>query len=207
MAVIEVKNIQGEKVSEVELPDAVFNVPVKASVLHEVVRMQQAARRSGTACVKNRSDVKGSTKKLYRQKGTGRARRGDIKSPLLRGGGVIFGPHPRSYAFKPPKKVRRLAIKMALTSKLQADAIIVLDRFDMDEIKTKTVVSALRAINASKPLIIIDGENEKLSRSSRNIPGVKILPVQGLNVYDILNHDNLIILEPSIKDIEGRLAA
>jgi large subunit ribosomal protein L4 len=207
MAVIEVKNIQGEKVSEVELPDAVFDVPVKASVLHEVVRMQQAARRSGTACVKNRSDVRGSTKKLYRQKGTGRARRGDIKSPLLRGGGVIFGPHPRSYAFKPPKKVRRLAIKMALTSKLQADAIIVLDRFDMDEIKTKTVVSALRAINATKPLIIIDGENEKLSRSSRNIPGVKILPVQGLNVYDILNHDNLIILEPSIKDIEGRLAA
>jgi large subunit ribosomal protein L4 len=207
MAVIEVKNIRGEKVSEVELPDAVFNVPVKVSVLHEVVRMQQAARRSGTACVKNRSDVRGSTKKLYRQKGTGRARRGDIKSPLLRGGGVIFGPHPRSYAFKPPKKVRRLAIKMALSSKLQADAIIVLDGFDMDEIKTKTVVSALRAINAAKPLIIIDGENEKLSRSSRNIPGVKILPVQGLNVYDILNHDNLIILEPSIKDIEGRLAA
>jgi large subunit ribosomal protein L4 len=120
---------------------------------------------------------------------------------------VIFGPHPRSYAFKPPKKVRRLAIKMALTSKLQADAIIVLDRFDMDEIKTKAVVSALRAINAAKPLIIIDGENEKLSLSSRNIPGVKVLPVEGLNVYDILNHDNLIILAPSIKDIEGRLAA
>ena len=207
MAVIEVKNIQGEKVSEVDLPDAVFNVPVKAAVLHEVVRMQQAARRSGTACVKNRSDVKGSTKKLYRQKGTGRARRGDIKSPLLRGGGVIFGPHPRSYGFKPPKKVRRLALKMALTSKLQADAIIVLDRFDLDEIKTKTVISALRAINAAKPLIIIDAENEKLSLSSRNIPGVKVLPVEGLNVYDILNHDNLIILEPSIKDIEGRLAA
>ncbi len=207
MAVIEVKNIQGEKVSEVELSDAVFSVPVKASVLHEVVRMQLAARRSGTACVKNRSDVKGSTKKLYRQKGTGRARRGDIKSPLLRGGGVIFGPHPRSYAFKPPKKVRRLALKMALTSKLQADEIIVLDRFDIDEIKTKTVVDALRTINAAKPLIIIDGENENLTLSSRNIPGVKILPVEGLNVYDILNHDNLIIIEPSIKGIEGRLAA
>lgn len=207
MAVIEVKNIQGEKVSEVELSDAVFSVPIKKAVLHEVVRMQLAARRSGTACVKNRSDVKGSTKKLYRQKGTGRARRGDIKSPLLRGGGVIFGPHPRSYAFKPPKKVRRLALKMALTSKLQADEIIVLDRFDIDEIKTKTVVDALRTINAAKPLIIIDGENENLTRSSRNIPGVKILPVEGLNVYDILNHDNLIIIEPSIKGIEGRLAA
>jgi large subunit ribosomal protein L4 len=207
MAVIEVKNIKGEKVSEVELADAVFNVPIKKAVLHEVVRMQLAARRSGTACVKNRSDVRGSTKKLYRQKGTGRARRGDIKSPLLRGGGVIFGPHPRSYAFKPPKKVRRLALKMALTSKLQADEIIVLDRFELDEIKTKALVSALRAINAAKPLIIIDAENEKLSLSSRNIPGVKVLPVEGLNVYDILNHGNLILLAPSIKDIEGRLAA
>lgn len=207
MAVIEVKNIKGEKVSEVELIDAVFNVPIKKSVLHEVVRMQLAARRSGTACVKNRSDVRGSTRKLYRQKGTGRARRGDIKSPLLRGGGVVFGPHLRSYAFKPPKKVRRLALKMALTSKLRADEIIVLDRFELDEIKTKALVSALRAISAAKPLIIIDAENEKLSLSSRNIPGVKVLPVEGLNVYDILNHGNLILLAPSIKDIEGRLAA
>lgn len=206
MAVIEVKNIKGETVSEIDLIDAVFNVPIKKAVLHEVVRMQLATRRSGTACVKNRSDVRGSTKKLYRQKGTGRARRGDIKSPLLRGGGVIFGPHPRSYAFKPPKKVRRLALKMALSSKLQADEIIVLDHFDMDEIKTKFVVSALQAINADRPLIITDEQNEKLSLSSRNIPGVKVLPVDGLNVYDILNHRNLVILAPSIRNIEGRLA-
>jgi large subunit ribosomal protein L4 len=207
MAVIEVKNIKGETVSEIDLIDAVFNVPIKKAVLHEIVRMQLATRRSGTACVKNRSDVRGSSKKLYRQKGTGRARRGDIKSPLLRGGGVIFGPHPRSYAFKPPKKVRRLALKMALSSKLQADEIIVLDHFDMDEIKTKFVVSALQAINADKPLIITDAQNEKLSLSSRNIPGVKVLPVEGLNVYDILNHRNLVILAPSIRNIEGRLAA
>ncbi|RJP40540.1 MAG: 50S ribosomal protein L4 [Desulfobacteraceae bacterium] len=206
MAVIEVKNIKGETVSEIDLIDAVFNVPIKKTVLHEVVRMQLATRRSGTACVKNRSDVRGSTKKLYRQKGTGRARRGDIKSPLLRGGGVIFGPHPRSYAFKPPKKVRRLALKMALSSKLQADQIIVLDHFEMDEIKTKFVVSALQAINADRPLIITDEQNEKLSLSSRNIPGVKVLPVDGLNVYDILNHRNLVILAPSIRNIEGRLA-
>ncbi len=207
MAVIEVKNIKGEKVSEVELADAVFNVPIKKTVLHEVVRMQLSTRRSGTACVKNRSDVRGSTKKLYRQKGTGRARRGDIKSPLLRGGGVIFGPHPRSYAFKPPKKVRRLALKMALSSKFQADQIIVLDQFVIDEIKTKSVVAALRAINADKPLIIIDAQNEKLLLSSRNIPGVKVLSVEGLNVYDILNHRELVILEPSIRHIEGRLSA
>ena len=140
MAVVEVKNIKGEKVSEIELTDSIFNVPVKKSVLHEIVCMQLASRRQGTASVKNRSDVAGSTKKLFRQKGTGRARRGDIKSPLLRGGGVIFGPHPRSYAFSPPKKVRRLALKMALSSKLQGNMIIVIDGFDLDQIKTKMVI-------------------------------------------------------------------
>jgi large subunit ribosomal protein L4 len=207
MAVVEVKNINGEKVSEVELTDSIFNVPVKASVLHEIVTMQLASRRSGTATVKNRSDVSGSTKKLFRQKGSGRARRGDIKSPLLRGGGVVFGPHNRSYAFKPPKKVRRLALKMALSSKLQENMIIVIDGFDLDQIKTKSVVSVLDTLKAEKPLIITGGQNENLELSSRNIPGVKVLQVEGLNVYDILNHTNLILLEPSIKEIEGRLAA
>lgn len=207
MAVVEVKNIKGEKVSEIDLTDSIFNVPVKKSVLHEIVCMQLASRRQGTACVKNRSDVAGSTKKLFRQKGTGRARRGDIKSPLLRGGGVIFGPHPRSYAFSPPKKVRRLALKMALSSKLQGNMIIVINGFDLDQIKTKMVISTLETLKAEKPLIIIDSQNDKLELSSRNIPGVKVLKVEGLNVYDILNHKNLILLEPSIKQIEGRLAA
>jgi len=206
MAVVEVKNIKGEKVSEIELTDSVFNVPVKKSVLHEIVCMQLASKRQGTASVKNRSDVAGSTRKLFRQKGTGRARRGDIKSPLLRGGGVVFGPHPRSYAFRAPKKVRRLALKMALSSKLQGNMIIVIDGFSLDQIKTKTVVSVLETLKAEKPLIVIDTQNENLELSSRNIPGVKILQVEGLNVYDILNHTNLILLEPSIKQIEGRLA-
>jgi large subunit ribosomal protein L4 len=207
MAVVEVKNINGEKVSEVELTDSIFNVPVKASVLHEIVTMQLASRRRGTATVKNRSDVAGSTKKLFRQKGSGRARRGDIKSPLLRGGGVVFGPHNRSYAYKAPKKVRRLALKMALSSKLQENMIIVIDGFELDQIKTKSVVSVLQNLNAQKPLIVTGGQNDNLELSSRNIPGVKVLPVEGLNVYDILNHRNLILLEPSIKEIEGRLAA
>jgi large subunit ribosomal protein L4 len=207
MAVVEVKNINGEKVSEVELTDSIFNVPIKPSVLHEIVTMQLASRRSGTATVKNRSDVAGSTKKLFRQKGSGRARRGNIKSPLLRGGGVVFGPHNRSYAYKAPKKVRRLALKMALSSKLQENMIIVIDGFDMDQIKTKSVVSVLQTLNAQKPLIITGGQNGNLELSSRNIPGVKVLQVEGLNVYDILNHKNLILLEPSIKEIEGRLAA
>ena len=207
MAVVEVKNTNGEKVSEVELPDEIFNVPVKKSVLHEVVRMQMASRRRGTASVKHRSDVAGSTIKLYRQKGTGRARRGNIKSPLLRGGGSVFGPDPRSYAFKVPKKVRRLALKMALSSKMQNQSIIVLDGFALDQVKTKSVASTIKRLALQKPLIIIDAKDEVLELSSRNIPGVKVLRVEGLNVYDILNHETLVLIEPSIKQIEGRFAA
>ena len=207
MAVIEVKNIKGEKVSEVEMPDSIFNVEPKKSVLHEVVCMQLAARRSGTAAVKRRSDVKGSTAKLFRQKGTGRARRGDIKSPVLRGGGVVFGPEPRSYTPKVLKKVRRLALKMALSSKFKDDMLVVLDAFSLDHIKTKSVVSVIETLKLENPLIVIDAKNDALELSSRNIPGVKVLRVEGLNVYDILKHKNLVLLESSIKNIEGRLAA
>lgn len=207
MAVVEVKNIEGGKVSEVELPDSIFNVSVKKSVLHDVVRMQMAARRRGTAAVKHRSDVKGSGVKMFRQKGTGRARRGNIKSPLLKGGGVAFGPDPRSYAIKIPKKARRLALKMAISSKFQAETLVVLDRFELEQIKTKTVAQAIEALNLEKPLIVIHEKDTVLELSARNIPGVKVLRADGLNVYDILNHQHLVLLEPSIKLIEGRLAA
>ncbi len=207
MAVIEVKNIKGEKVSEVEMPDSIFNVEPKKSVLHEVVCMQLAAKRSGTASVKRRSDVKGTGAKPFRQKGTGRARQGDVKSPLLRGGGVIFGPNPRSYTMKVHKKVKRLALKMALSSKLKEEMITVLDAFALDQIKTKSVVSVLETLKLENSLIVVDAKNEELELSSRNIPGVKVLRVEGLNVYDILKYKNLILLEASIKNIEGRLAA
>ncbi len=207
MAVIEVKNTKGEKVSEVEMPDSIFSVEPKKSVLHEVVCMQLAAKRSGTSAVKRRSDVKGTGAKPFRQKGTGRARQGDVKSPLLRGGGVIFGPDPRSYAMKVHKKVKRLALKMALSTKLKEELLVVLDTFVLDEIKTKSVVSVLEALKLENTLIVIDAKNEELELSSRNIPGVKVLRVEGLNVYDILKHKNLVLLEASIKNIEGRLAA
>ncbi|MBS3754430.1 MAG: 50S ribosomal protein L4 [Desulfobacterales bacterium] len=207
MAVVEVKNTQGETVSEVELVEDIFNVKVKKTVMHEVVRMQLANRRRGTAKVKRRSEVKGSTSKMFRQKGTGRARRGDIKTPLLRGGGVAFGPDPRDYSYKVPKKVRRLALKMALSAKYQDNEIIVLDGFALDQVKTKAVASVLRNLSLEKPLILINEADEKLELSSRNIPGAKVLRVEGLNVYDILNHKTLVLLEPSIKGIEGRLAA
>jgi large subunit ribosomal protein L4 len=199
-------NQQGEKVSEIELSDDIFDVPVKASVLHDVVRMQLAGKRSGTAAVKHRGDVKGSTKKLFRQKGTGRARRGDIKSPLLRGGGSVFGPDPRSYAFKVPKKVRRLALKMALTSKLKENKLVVLNELEFDEIKTRKFAEVMQTLGVRKALIVTDKEDKRLEMSSRNVPHVKVLRNEGINVYDLLAHDNLILLESSVAAIQGRLA-
>jgi len=207
MTIIDVLDNTGEKTSQIDLQESIFNIPVKASVLHEVVKMQLAVRRSGNASVKHRSDVKGSTRKLFRQKGTGRARRGDIKSPLLRGGGSVFGPDPRSYAYKVPKKVRRLALKMALSSKLKENQLLLINEFGLEEIKTKDFLRVLEALHVKNGLIVTDQKDEILERSSRNIPGIKVLRSQGLNVYDILKYQHLILLESSIKEIEGRLLA
>ena len=205
MAVVDVINRKAEKVSQVELEDNIFKIPVKSSILHEVVTMQRANRRAGSASVKHRSDVKGSGRKLFRQKGTGRARRGDIKSPLLRGGGSVFGPDPRSYSYKVPKKVKRLALKMALSIKLKEDNLIVIDEFGLDKIKTKEFFSVMDVLSLKNALIITEQKNENLELSSRNVPGVKVLRVEGMNVYDILKYENVVLLESSIKSIEGRL--
>jgi large subunit ribosomal protein L4 len=207
MAVVEVHNIEGKPVAQMELPDEVFNVPVKSHVLHDVVTMQLANRRSANPKVKHRGDVAGSTRKLYKQKGTGRARRGDIKSPLLRGGGVIFGPDGRTYAHLLPKKVRQLALKMAISSKLQEKALVVLDGFDLAEIKTKAFVAAMQALQLKSALIVTETKNDTLERSSRNVPAIKVLRSEGLNVYDILKYDTLVLLQPAVKTIEGRLTA
>lgn len=205
MAVVDVQNTNGDKVSQIDLADSIFNIEVKNSILHQVVKMQLASRRSGTASVKNRSDVRGSTKKLYRQKGTGNARSGNIKSPLRRGGGVVFGPSPKSYAFKVPKKVRRLALKMALSAKYQNRQVCVLDRFDLDQIKTKAFIAVATALNTTNALIVTEEKNERLELSARNVPGIKVVRQEGLNVYDILKYQDLILLESSVKGIEGRL--
>ena len=207
MPVIDVQNIKGKQISQVELADDVFSVPVKSSVLHEVVTMQLANRRSGTAAVKHRSDVRGSGRKLFRQKGTGRARRGDIKSPLLRGGGVVFGPDGRNYKYQVPKKVKKLALKIALSSKFNQKELVVLDRFELEEIKTQEFVGVLNTLNLNSALIVTDKSNENLELSSRNIRNVKVLRSEGLNVYDILKYQTLVLLEPAVKNIEGRLQA
>jgi len=205
MAVVNVLNSKAEKISEIDLSDEIFNVPVKSSVLHEVVKMQRAGKRSGSASVKRRSDVRGSGRKLFRQKGTGRARRGNIKDPLLRGGGVVFGPEPKSYAYKVPKKVKRQALKMALSSKLQENSLVVVDKLELEEIKTQRFTEVLDAFSVKNVLIITKEKNEKLELSSRNVPGIKVLRSEGLNVYDILKYKSLILLESSIESIEGRL--
>ena len=207
MPVIDVQNVKGKQISQVELADDVFSVPVKPSVLHEVVTMQLANRRAGTAAVKHRSDITGSRRKLYRQKGTGRARRGDIKSPLLRGGGVVFGPDGRNYKYQVPKKVKKLALKMALSSKLNAKELVVLDRFELEEIKTKDFVGVLDTLNLNSALIVTDETHENLELSSRNVRNIKVLRSEGLNVYDILKYRTLVLLEPAVKNIEGRLQA
>ena len=207
MPVLDVQNVKGKQISQVELADDIFSVPVKSSVLHEVVTMQLANRRAATAAVKHRSDIRGSRKKLYRQKGTGRARRGDIKSPLLRGGGVVFGPDGRKYKYQVPKKVKKLALKMALSSKLSAKELVVLDRFDLEEIKTREFVGTLDTLKLKSVLIVTDEKNENLEMSSRNVRGVKVLRSEGLNVYDILKYRTLVLLEPAVKNIEGRLRA
>jgi len=205
MSKVDVLNCKGERVSQRELSDALFDVPIKRSVLHEVVTMQLSCRRSGSATVKHRSDIRGSGRKLFRQKGTGRARRGNIKSPLLRGGGVVFGPDNRSYSYKVPKKKRKLALKMALSSKLKDQKIIVLDQLEMEKIKTKAFVEIINTLDAKNALIVTEKKNENLELSSRNVPGIKVMRTEGINVYDILKYKYLFLLESSVNEIEGRL--
>jgi large subunit ribosomal protein L4 len=205
MATADVYNMDGEKVSETNLADEVFDVPVKQHVLHEMVTMQLTNRRAGTAATKGRSNVRGGGQKPYRQKGTGRARAGTRRSPLWRGGGVVFGPSPRSYGYKVPKRLRRQALKMALTSKLQDKALIVVDRLDFEPVKTKRFVEVMVALKTRRALIVTDRKIESLELSSRNVPDVKVLRSEGLNVYDMLRFKNLILLEPSVKQIAERL--
>ncbi len=205
MPLVNVYNIEFKKVSEIELDDVVFGADVNEALLHEVVRMQMAARRGGTASTKERSDVHGSSRKLWRQKGTGRARVGNIRSPLWRKGGVVFGPHPRDYSFKMPKKMRRSALRSALSLKIREEKIIVLSDFPLDEIKTKKFQAVVDRLGLKTALFVLDQANMVLEKSSRNIPEIKMIRSEGLNVYDILKYQHLVLLEPSVKKIEGAL--
>jgi large subunit ribosomal protein L4 len=167
--------------------------------------MQRAARRSGNACTKTRIEVHGSSAKPYKQKGTGRARAGAKRSPLWRGGGITFGPKPRSYVFKLTKKVKRLGLKMALSARVAEKNCFVLDDFMMDEIKTKNFVSIMHQLDLANALIVVPGSNDNLERSSRNVHGFKVIHSVGLNVYDVLHHKQLVLLQNSVELLEKRL--
>jgi len=187
-------NQSGSQVGDVELNDAVFGIEPNEHVLHDAVVMQQASRRQGTHAVKNRSAVRGGGRKPWRQKGTGRARQGTIRAPQWVGGGVVFGPTPRSYSYKLPKKVRRLALRSALSSKMKEDSLVVLDSLAFDAPKTKEVVNLLNALSIdAKVLILTADRDEVIARSANNLPNAKVLPVSEVNVIDLLTHDKLIL--------------
>ncbi len=202
MATIDVYNMEREKTSQVELDEDVFNVEVKPHLLHQVVVSQLLKRRSGTASVKGRSDVKASGSKLWRQKGTGRARVGSAASPSRRGGSVAFGPIPRKYERKVSKKVRKAALRMALSDKLRSDRLVVLEGFDLPEIKTRAFADVMKNFEADKALIVTMGKNETLEKSARNVPRVKVLRCEGLNVYDVLNHEHLFLVKNAVGTIQ-----
>ncbi len=206
MSTIKIVNTKNESVGEIELRDDLFNRKVKEYILHDVVRMQRAARRSGNACTKTRVEVRGGGAKPWRQKGTGRARAGTRTSPVWRGGGVAFGPKPRDYSFKLNRKIKKQAISMAMSARLQEGNLMVIDQFIMDSIKTKDFVGIMKVLGVENGLIVADSGNDELNKSSRNVNGYKVLPVEGLNVYDILLHKKLILVQPVIDGIEKRLA-
>lgn len=207
MSTVSVVNTKNERVGEIELNDGVFNLEVKEYLLHDVVRMQRATRRAGTACTKTRVEVSGSGVKPWRQKGTGRARAGSRRSPLWRGGGVIFGPKPRDYSFKLNRKVKKQALAMAMSARFQEGNLIILDDFTMETIKTKDFVNVMNVLNVENCLIVADGGTENLHKSARNVNGFKVLPTDGLNVYDILLHKKLVLVQPVIENLEKRLMA
>jgi large subunit ribosomal protein L4 len=205
MLVTELLNIKKEKVGEVQLNADVFGVSVDAHLLHTVVRMQLASRRAGTACTKTRVEVQGSSAKPFKQKGTGKARSGSKRSPLWRGGGVSHGPKPRDYTLKLSKKSKKLGLRMAISARVAENNMIVLDNFDVKFIKTKNFISIMNIFNIKNALIVVSEHDDFLEKSARNVHGFKVLPSIGLNVYDVLHFQHLIVLQNSIEQIEKRL--
>ncbi len=200
-------NQSGSQVGDIELNDAVFGIEPNTHVLHDAVVMQLASRRQGTHAVKNRSAVRGGGRKPWRQKGTGRARQGSIRSPQWVGGGVVFGPTPRSYAYKLPKKVRRLALKSALSTKVQDESITVLETLALDVPKTKEMIKILAALNINEKVLIVTNEkDEVVLKSANNLPNVKVQYASQINTLDILAHDKLIITKDAAESIGEVLA-
>jgi large subunit ribosomal protein L4 len=211
MATIDVYNMKREKVGSVELADEVFATEVKEHLFYEVVKAQLASRRQGTAAAKNRSAVSGSTKKLYKQKGTGRARHGSIRAPVYVGGGRAHPPRPRDWSYRPPQQVRSSALRSALSKLHKEGRLVVVDRLELSEVKTKGLVAALGTLQEMKKdqkqksaLVVDSAGNENLRLSIRNCKDHQFLPPEGVNVYDLLRHDTLVLSKDAVKALELR---
>jgi large subunit ribosomal protein L4 len=200
-----VRNLDNQEVGDIELAEEVFGVPVRRDILARVVNWQLAKRRAGTHKTKGISDISGTTKKPYKQKGTGRARQGSLRSPQFRGGAVIFGPVVRSHEFSLQKKVRRLGLKTALSAKQAEGKLIVVEEARLDDAKTKALRTRFDALGWGSVLIIDGAVNESFARAARNLPKVDVLPEQGANVYDILRRDTLVLTRAAVQQLEARL--
>jgi large subunit ribosomal protein L4 len=207
MSTLAVYDINHQQVKEIELNDRVFDAKINPSLFYDSVRSHLASRRKGTAATKNRALVRGGGAKPWRQKGTGRARAGSRRSPLWKGGGTIFGPMPRDYSLSLPKKAKRAALRGALSLKRREEKLILLDAFPLDGFKTRQVLEILKRFEVEDALIVTDDQHIFLERSARNIPGIEVLRYNSLNVYDILNHKHLILLNPAVEKIEGVFAS
>ncbi|HSM42239.1 MAG TPA: 50S ribosomal protein L4 [Afifellaceae bacterium] len=202
---LKVTTLDGKAAGKVSVSDDVFGLEPRADILHRMVRYQELKRQQGTHNTKQRSDVTGTTKKMYRQKGTGGARHGDKKAPIFRGGGKAFGPSPRSHAIDLPKKVRALALKHALSAKAKAEAIIVIDDATSSDGKTKALVAQLSGLGLNNALVIGGSQiDENFGRAAQNIPHIDVLPIQGINVYDILRRDTLVLTKAAVEALEER---
>ena len=202
MAKVSVYNIEGNKVGDMELYDAVFGVEVNEHLVHMAVVSQLANKRQGTQSAKTRSEVSGGGRKPWRQKGTGHARQGSTRAPQWTGGGIVFAPKPRDYSFKMNKKEKNLALKSVLTSKVAEDKLIVLDSISFDEIKTKKMVAVLNNLKADKALVVLNDNDKNVILSAKNIPDVKTALTNTINVYDILKYDKLIVTKDAVATIE-----
>ncbi len=202
MANVSVYNIEGKEVGSVELNDAIFGVEINEHLVHMAVVNQLANNRQGTQSAKTRSEVSGGGRKPWRQKGTGHARQGSIRAPQWKGGGVVFAPKPRDYSFKMNKKEKRIALFSSLTSKVNDKKLIVLDNFNLDEAKTKKFVKVMDNLKVTKALVVLEGDNKNVVLSGRNIPMVKVLPINGINTYDIMKYETLVCTKAAIEKLQ-----
>ena len=204
MPKVKVHNLSGKGVGEIELSDAVFDATVNEAVLYDVLKAQLASKRKGAASAQTRAEVSATSRKMYKQKGTGNARHGSRRAPIFVGGGTVHGPKPRDFGYRPPRKMRLGALKGALSLKLREGKLQVVDNFELAEIKTKKLVEVLGKLKVDKGALIVDGDNDKLRLSARNLQNHSVLPPEGVNLYDLLRHEHLVLTQTAVEALEAR---